>query len=153
MSYNYGARKPERVKKAFKLLLICSVAFSTLLWAAAMITPETFILIFNDDPQLIEFGAKALRIYMLVNCVFGVQIACQQTFIALGNAKYSLFLALLRKIILLIPLIYILPLLFADKTSAVFLSEPVADIIAVATTAILFFTQFRKAMKDIAPQG
>ncbi len=153
VSYNYGARKPERVKKAFKLLLICSVAFSTLLWAAAMITPETFILIFNDDPQLIEFGAKALRIYMLVNCVFGVQIACQQTFIALGNAKYSLFLALLRKIILLIPLIYILPLLFADKTSAVFLSEPVADIIAVATTAILFFTQFRKAMKDIAPQG
>ena len=87
---------------------------------------------------------------MAVSCVFGVQIACQQSFIALGNAKTSLFLALLRKIILLIPLIYIIPMFMSDKTTAVFMAEPVADLLAVTTTSILFFIQFRKAMKEIS---
>lgn len=149
VSYNYGARNADRVRKAFKLLLICCVAYSTVLWAAVELAPQAFIQIFNSDPELIKFTSRALRIYMAMSLVLGVQIACQQTFIALGNAKYSLFLALLRKIILLIPLIYILPTFIADKTTAVFLAEPVADLLAVTTTAILFAIQFRRAMSQL----
>ena len=111
LSYNYGARKPERVKKAFKILLISCLSYSIILWSLAMLTPKSFVLIFNNDPELLEFTAHALRIYMALSGIFGIQIACQQSFIALGNAKTSLFLALLRKVILLIPLIYIMPLL------------------------------------------
>ena len=115
-----------------------------------MITPRSFVLIFNNDPELVEFTSRALRIYMAVSCIFGVQIACQQSFIALGNAKTSLFLALLRKVILLIPLIYIIPMFMSDKTTAVFIAEPVADLLAVTTTSIIFFIQFRKSMKEIS---
>ena len=143
LSYNYGARKPERVKKAFKILLISCLSYSIILWSLAMLTPKSFVLIFNNDPELLEFTAHALRIYMALSGIFGIQIACQQSFIALGNAKTSLFLALLRKVILLIPLIYIMPLLMENKTAAVFMAEPVADFIAVTTTAILFYIQFR----------
>ncbi|WP_195987822.1 MATE family efflux transporter [Clostridium sp. D53t1_180928_C8] len=150
ISYNYGAKNAERVKKAFKILLISCVVYSFVLWGLAMITPRSFVLIFNNDPELVEFTSHALRIYMAVSCVFGIQIACQQSFIALGNAKTSLFLALLRKILLLVPLIYIMPLFMTDKTTAVFMAEPVADILAVSTTAILFFIQFKKAMKEIS---
>ena len=114
-----------------------------------MIFPHFFIKLFNSDAELVQFAGNALRIYMAVNCIFGAQIACQQTFIALGNAKCSLFLALLRKIILLIPLIYILPLFIADKTTAVFLAEPVADIIAVSCTVLLFRHEFKKAMAHL----
>lgn len=150
LSYNYGARNPERVRKAFKILLISCVTYSVILWALAMIMPKSFVLIFNNDPELLEFTSHALRIYMALSGIFGIQIACQQSFIALGNAKTSLFLALLRKIILLIPLIYIMPIFIADKTTAVFMAEPVADIIAVTTTAILFYIQFKKAMNEIS---
>ncbi|MEG1683645.1 MAG: MATE family efflux transporter, partial [Oscillospiraceae bacterium] len=109
LSYNFGARNPERVRHTFKLLLIACLTYSTAIWALAQFMPQMFVLIFNDDPQLLAFASHALRVYMAVSLVFGVQIACQQTFVALGNAKCSLFLALLRKIILLIPLIYVLP--------------------------------------------
>lgn len=145
-SYNYGAKNPARVRRTFRLLLICCLTYSTLLWASAQLFPELFIKIFNSDPELVAFTSRALRIYMAVACVFGAQIACQQTFIALGNAKSSLFLALLRKVFLLIPLIYLLPALMADKTTAVFLAEPVADLIAVSTTVTMFTIQFKHAM-------
>lgn len=150
LSYNYGAKNPERVKKAFKILLISCVTYSMILWALAMITPKSFVLIFNNDPELLDFTSNALRIYMALSGIFGIQIACQQSFIALGNAKTSLFLALLRKIILLIPLIYIMPIFISDTTTAVFMAEPVADFIAVSTTAILFYIQFKKAMNEIS---
>ena len=131
------------------MLLICCVTYSFALWAAVELVPQVFVKIFNSEPDLIEFASRALRIYMAMGLILGVQIACQQTFIALGNAKCSLFLALLRKIILLIPLIYILPSFMADKTTAVFLAEPVADFLAVTTTAILFTVQFRRAMSQL----
>ena len=108
--------------------------------------PELFVLIFNNSPELVDYAAWALRIYMAATGIFGIQIACQQTFVALGSAKISLFLAVLRKIILLIPLIYILPNFFADKAFAVFLAEPVADLLAVCTTAAKFSIQFKKSM-------
>ena len=149
ISYNYGAQNAVRVKKAFRLTLICCLSYSFVMWALVMLFPHSFIKLFNNDPALVDFAGNALRIYMAVNCVFGAQIACQQTFIALGNAKCSLFLALLRKIILLIPLIYILPVFIADKTTAVFLAEPIADILAVSCTVLLFTREFKKAMNKL----
>lgn len=149
VSYNYGARNAQRVRAAFRMLLKSCVAYSMLLWAAVMLFPAGFVRLFNSDAELISFASRALRIYMSAGLVLGVQISCQQTFIALGNAKSSLFLALLRKIILLIPLIYILPAFMADKTTAVFLAEPVADVLAVTTTALLFRHQFGRAMRAI----
>lgn len=147
VSFNYGAGNMERVKKAFFLLLRACVIYSTLLWAVAVFAPQAFIMIFTSDVDLSAYTEWAMRIYMAMSLIFGIQVACQQTFIALGNAKTSLFLAVLRKIILLIPLIFVLPLFFTDKAMAVFLAEPVADTLAVATTATMFFVQFRKLLK------
>lgn len=150
ISYNFGAGHAGRVRKAFQYTLFASLTFSIVLWAAVQCFPAAFVRMFNDDPNLVALGSRALRIYMAVSCLFGAQIACQQTFVALGNAKSSLFLAALRKIILLIPLIYILPaILPIAKTDAVFLAEPVADFLAVATTVTLFFFQFRAAMRKL----
>lgn len=148
-SYNYGAGNPDRVKQSFKLLLISCFVYSMLLWSLVMIMPDKFVLMFNSDPELVSYGSWAMRIYFTVLGIFGIQIACQQTFIAIGNAKTSLFLAVFRKIILLIPLIYILPNFFADKAMAVYLAEPVADIIAVITTSILFARYFSKTLKKM----
>ena len=143
IGFNYGAKKMDRVKKTFRLLLVSCVAFTAVIWLICMIIPQAFILIFTDQAELIAFTKWAIRIYMAVSVIFGVQISCQQTFVALGNAKTSVFLALLRKVILLIPLIYILPAFMEDKLMAVFLAEPVADVIAVTTTSILFYRTYR----------
>lgn len=146
ISYNYGSGDFDRVRRAFRFLLISCITYSLILWALVMLMPQIFIHLFNSDPELIAFGAPALRVYMAMAGIFGIQIACQQTFIALGNAKNSLFLALLRKVILLIPLIYLMPLCISDKTTAVFMAEPVADTLAVTTTAVMFSRYFRKMM-------
>ena len=114
-----------------------------------MIVPDKFVLMFNSEPELISYGSWAMRIYFAVSGIFGIQIACQQTFIAIGNAKTSLFLAIFRKIILLIPLIYILPHFFENKAMAVYMAEPVADVIAVFTTSILFIRYFGKTMREM----
>lgn len=149
ISYNFGARNASRMREAFGRLLTCCVAYSVVLWVIVMAVPQVFVRIFTSDEELVAFAMRALRIYMAAGLVMGVQLACQQTFIALGNAKSSLFLALLRKVILLIPLIYIMPLIMADKTTAVFMAEPVADVIAVSTTAIMFFTQFKRLLRGL----
>ena len=149
ISYNYGARNARRVRDAFKCLLISCLVYSLAMWVVVQCFPAFFVRLFNDGEELVRYGAWALRIYMGATGIFGIQIACQQTFIALGNAKTSLFLAVLRKIILLIPLIYILPHFFADKAFAVFLSEPIADLLAVTTTAVLFRIQFRRSMTEL----
>ena len=151
ISYNYGARNPSRVKAAFRLLLKSSLAYSTLLWALVMLFPKVFAAMFTSSEKLQEFTGPALRIYMACLLIFGIQIACQMTFISLGNAKASILVAVMRKFILLIPLIYIMPLIFSsDKTMAVYMAEPVADFIAVVFTAVFFFFQFKKAMKEIS---
>ena len=149
ISYNYGARNAQRVRDAFRVLLRSCLAYSLAMWALVQLFPQVFARIFNNSPELVEYTAWALRIYMAASGIFGIQIACQQTFVSLGNAKTSLFLAVLRKIILLIPLIYILPSFFANKVFAVFLAEPVADALAVTTTAIMFAMQFRPAMEKL----
>lgn len=144
VSYNYGAKNVDRVQKAFKLLLKVCVIYSVALWSISMFLPKVFVLIFTSDSELIKYTMWAIKIYMAGSCLFGIQIACQQTFIALGNAKKSIFLALLRKCILLIPLIYIFPLFIANKTFAVFFAEPVADVLAVMCTATMFYFEYRK---------
>ena len=149
ISYNYGARNAQRVRDAFRCLLISCVTYSMTLWALVQFFPRLFALLFSSAPELVSYAAWALRIYMAATGIFGVQIACQQSFMALGQAKVSLLLACLRKIILLIPLIYILPHFFTNKVFAVFLAEPVADFLAVCTTAAMFAVQFKKSMAEL----
>ena len=153
ISYNYGAGNASRVRQGFRLLLKCCLAFSVTLGVAVIAFPRLFLGIFTPDDALIAYAIPLVRTYMAGTVIFGVQIACQQTFVALGNAKCSLFLACLRKLILLIPLVYILPNFFGDKVFAVFLAEPVADIIAVTCTALLFFFVFRKTMRRLEQQS
>ncbi len=149
--FNFGAGKNDRVRKTFQLLLISSVTFSTVLWLAMMLIPQVFISLFNNDPDLMKVTVWAVRIYMGGAFALGAQFACQQTFIAVGQAKVSLLLALLRKIVLLIPLIYILPNFFADRVFAVFLAEPVSDLLAATITVITFSLQFGKILARNKP--
>ena len=148
-SYNFGAKNAGRVKKTFRLLLITCLTYSIALWAAVMIAPQMFVKIFTSDSTLAQFAAPMLRIYLGGLGLFGIQIACQMTFTSLGKAANSIVVAVVRKFVLLLPLIYIMPSLLADKTQAVYMAEPVADIIAVTFTAILFTFQFKKALKEI----
>lgn len=151
ISYNYGARNADRVKAAFKLLLKVSMCYSTILWLCIMIFPQAFAGMFTSEPELLAFTKPALRIYMACLLLFGIQIACQMTFTSLGNAKASILVAVMRKFILLIPLIYVMPLLFtSNQTMAVYMAEPVADFLAVSFTAVLFTFQFKKALRQIS---
>lgn len=151
ISYNYGAKSAERVKEAFYLLLKCCLAYSVTVWTICMLIPSRIGALFTNNKEIIEMVSWALRLYMGGVIIFGAQIACQQTFVALGNAKVSAFLAVFRKIILLIPLILVLPMLFspARKVFAVWLAEPIADVIAVCVTTTMFRRQFRDAMAKL----
>lgn len=150
ISYNYGAGDAGRVKEAFKKLVQVSLIYAAILWVLVMAAPQAFAALFTADAELMEFTAGALRVYMAAAILFGIQIACQMTFIALGKAKESSLVAIMRKFILLLPLIYIMPHIWkSNQTMAVYLAEPVADLLAVTFTAILFFLQFRKALAKI----
>lgn len=148
-SYNYGAKNAIRVKKTFRLLLLSTLAYSVSIWGLVMLFPQVFVKIFSPDAQLIAYTSRVLRIYCAAMGIFGAQIACQMTFNALGNAKASIMVAIMRKFILLLPLIYLLPYLVSDQAMGVYLAEPVADVAAVLFTVILFSFQFRKAMKRL----
>lgn len=149
LSYNYGARSAGRVRGTFRLLLRVSLCFSVTLWALVMLFPGLFAGMFSSDAALILFTAKALRIYCAALFMFGIQIACQMTFVSIGFAGCSIIVAVMRKLVLLLPLIYIMPQLIADKTSGVYTAEPVADIIAVCFTAVMFSVEFKKAMRAL----
>ena len=149
ISFNYGARNAQRVREAFRCLLISSLGYTLVFCTIVQLIPKPFVMLFNNNPELVDYAVWALRIYSFGISIFGIQMACQQTFMSLGNAKTSLFLAVWRKIILLIPLIYILPHFFENKAFAVFLAEPIADILAVVTTSILFTMQFKKSMAPL----
>lgn len=148
-SYSYGKGDKERVKKCFKYLLLSSFAFSFVLWVLIELFPSVFASIFSPDPLLVEYASKALRVYMGATLVFGIQISCQMTFIAVGNAVSSIIVAVLRKFVLLIPMIYIIPHFFQNKTMGVFAAEPIADFMAVTCTAIIFYFQFRASLRKI----
>lgn len=155
ISYNLGSKNAGRVKEAFFLLLKLCLAYAVSLWALVMLFPQVFVRMFNSSNQaLITYAGTALRVYMAVAFLFGIQIACQMTFTALGNAKAAATAAIVRKFVLLLPLIYLMPaLLPADKAMAVYLAEPVADFLAVSFTATLFFFQFRKTLRELAQEN
>lgn len=153
ISYNYGAKNADRVKQAFKAFLTICFTYIFVFGMAIEIFPQFFIKIFNDNPELVETAVWTLRLYGCALVFFGMQMAVQQTFIALGKAKASLFIACLRKVILLVPLIYILPNFFENKVFAVFLAEPVSDAISIITASIVFFFVFRKEMKNLKEEN
>ena len=142
-SFNYGAGNKERVLKVFKYTLLLCVSYASLGCILTLVMPRFFAGIFSSDEVLIENAAWCMRVYMAGIFSFGFQNSCQQTFVALGQAKTSLLLACLRKLILLIPLIFILPFFFENKVFAVFLAEPVSDILAATVTTTTFFTRIR----------
>ena len=144
LSYNFGARNIPRVKRTFRLLLISCVTGSFLIWAVCMIAPGTVADFFTDDANLISYTETSMRIYLATLLIFGVQAACQYTFVALDQAKKAIFLTIWRKVILLIPLIFLLPYVVPDPAMGVFLAEPIADTIAVCTTAPMFYWYYRK---------
>ena len=150
ISYNYGAGNKDRVKSAFWLLLKADMCYATILWILVMLFPQGFAAMFTADAELIAFTKTALRIYVACLLLFGIQMSCQMTFTSIGYAKASIVVAVMRKFILLIPLIDILPrVLPVDQTWAVYAAEPVADFLAVAFTAILFTFQFKKALRQM----
>ena len=148
-SYNYGAKNADRVKKTFRLLVITCLTYSTLLWATVQIIPKVFVSIFTSDAKLVAFTAPMLKIYLGGLFLFGIQIACQITFTSLGKAVNSIIVAVVRKFVLLLPLIYIMPHVVSNPTIGVYMAEPIADIIAVLFTSILFTFQFKKALAQI----
>lgn len=150
ISYNYGAGKRDRVKKAYFLLLRVSFLYSCLLWLLVQLFPQAFAVMFTSDAQLVAYTSHALRIYVAALFLFGIQMACQMTFTSLGKAKQSILVAVMRKFILLLPLIYLMPQLFrADQAQAVYMAEPVADTLAVLFTVVLFFFTFRKVLRQM----
>ena len=155
ISYNYGAGNMKRVRRTFRLLLQSSLAYSTVLWLLILLFPQGFAAMFTSEPELMIFTRTALRIYMAACVIFGIQIACQMTFNALGNAVESITVAVVRKFVLLIPLIYLMPMLLkGDQAKAVYMAEPIADVIAVMFTACLFFFRFKKTLeKENAESG
>lgn len=148
ISFNYGARNMDRVKKTFKLLLTCCVLYTVIMAGSVVLFPQIFVRLFNNKPELMEITSWSMRIFFIGMTIFGGQIACQQTFLALGKAKISLILALLRKVILLVPFTFILPALMENKLMATLLAEPAADILATLTTTICFYI-FSKKMFDV----
>lgn len=149
-SYNYGARNVDRVKMTFRLLLICSFTYAVVLWAALELFPQVFAGIFTSDPELRSYAARVLRIYCGALFMMGIQMACQMTFVSMGKAVCSIIVAVVRKFVLLIPLIYIVPHLVSDRALGVYLAEPVADFFAVTFTVILFTVQFKKTLQKIS---
>lgn len=150
LSYNYGAHRAPRVKKTYKLLLLTCLGYSVTMWLLVMLFPQIFVGMFTSKPELAIFATNALRVYYAGMVLFGIQIACQMTFVSLGNAPCSVIVAVVRKFVLLLPLIYIVPLVYKQNpTMGVYLAEPIADVLAVTFTVILFIFQFKKAMKQI----
>lgn len=150
ISYCYGAGDSRRVKGAFQLLLKVSIGYAFALWLFVMLFPGAFAAMFTSDAELMEYARTALRIYMGSMFLFGIQMACQMTFNALGKAAESIVVAVMRKFVLLIPLIYLMPQILRDnQATAVYLAEPIADLIAVTFTMILFTIQFKKTLKNM----
>ena len=153
LSFNFGAGKKERVMETFKYELMICAGYTTLFWLLTMIAPQIFASIFSSDAALIEKAEWCMRIYMAGIFALGFQISCQQTFVALGQAKTSLLLACLRKLVLLIPLIFVFPLFFENKVFAVFLAEPISDIVAAMVTTGCFFTKIRGILENGVKRG
>lgn len=146
-SYNYGANKYDRVAENIKRLVRVSFTFSAVMWVVIMTIPSTVLGIFTSDGEMLAYSLKYIRLFFAVSFLGGLQPSCQLTFLALKKAKISLFLAMLRKVILLIPLLYILPAVISGNVSSVFLAQPVADTIAITVTVTCFVISNRDIFK------
>lgn len=144
LSYNLGAKNIQRVKKTFRLLLVCCISGSSLIWLICMTMPTMVASVFTNDTALIAYTGKSMRVYLSMLFIYGIQVACQYSFVALDQAPKAIFLTVWRKIIILIPLIFLLPHIVPDAVTGVYLAEPIADTIAVCTTAPLFFIYYSK---------
>ena len=152
VGFNFGAQKLARVRQAFKIMLAVSMGVTTVVVGAVEIAPQLFLGLFSSDAGLIALGTAPLRIYMLGYFFMGAQLACQQTFLGLGEAKISMFIALLRKVILLLPLSLVIPRVFGtlglSQLLGLYLAEPISDIVSASTCTILFFVIEWKKLKD-----
>lgn len=149
LGYNYGAKNTDRVRKTYRILLVTCLTYSLVIWGLVLLFPRAFASAFTPDPALLDFTSRVLPIYFFGVGLFGIQIACQMTFVSLGNAPSSVIVAVVRKFVLLIPLIYVVPHFVSDATVGVYLAEPIADILAVTFTSVLFFFRFRKSLRAI----
>ncbi len=147
MSYNYGAGNIERVKRVYKRLITINVVTTAGLSIVIMRFPKFFAKLFTDDVQLIELVGEVLPIFIFGMLIFGLQMGCQQTFLALGQAKYSLFFAMLRKVLLLTPLAIILPRI-TNNVMGIYYAEPISDILAASICGIVFFTNIKKILQS-----
>ena len=149
LGYNYGAKNAARVRKTYRLLLLTCLSYSLIIWGLVVLFPRAFASVFTPDATLLDFTERVLPIYFFGVGIFGIQIACQMTFVSLGNAGSSVIVAVMRKFVLLLPLIFIMPHLVRDATLGVYIAEPIADVAAVTFTSILFLFRFKKALKAI----
>ena len=148
VSYNYGAKNFERVKLLYRWLIGMCFGFRFLTTAAVMIFPCFFAGFFTNETELVLLTGEVMPIFMAGMLVFGLQNGIQPTFLALGQAKVSLFIAVLRKIILLIPLAIILPHFFG--VMGVYYAEPVSDTLSAVTASVLFLCNIRKILSQEA---
>ncbi len=151
ISYNYGAGNKERVKQAFFKLLGVTFSVMFILAGVAVVAPGLYARIFTSNQELVRLTKEVMPVYFLGITVFGIQSSCQSTFVALGQAKVSAFIALLRKVILLIPLAIIFPKFMG--VMGIYRAEPIADFISVTTTAILFTLTFKKILRNMDKSG
>ena len=145
ISYNFGARNSDRVRQAFKVFLATAVSYAFIMMALLELFPSFFLSLFTGDADLVAYAVPFTRIYFYGLGIFGIQMACQQTLLGLGQAKISLFIALLRKVILLIPLVLLFSSFLGVK--GVFIAEPVSDITSALTALTVFTLNFRKILE------
>lgn len=143
LSFNLGLGNIERVKQTFRYLLTVCLTGSFLIWLVCMLCPQKVASIFTNNQELIAYSGWSIRVYLMMLLIYGIQVACQYSFVALDQAPSAIFLTIWRKIILLIPLIFILPHIVSNPTFGIFLAEPIADTIAICTTAPMFYRFYR----------
>ena len=146
ISYNFGAGNRERVVKTFKGLLIVCLMATMFMGGIAVMFPNFYVKMFTESEELVELTSKMMPIFTLGMCIFGIQQAIQVTFLALGQAKFSIFIALLRKVILLVPLAIILPRFVGVK--GIYYAEPMADITSVIVASITFALNFKNILRQ-----
>ena len=148
ISYNFGAKNIDRVRRTFRLLITITLSFSTLMCLLVELVPGVFIRIFSSDAELVGLTCRVIRIFIAGFFAMGAQFAVQQTFLSVGQAKASVFIAMLRKVVLLIPLALILPRLFGLGAMGIYIAEPIADFTCASISCILFAVKSRKIFAE-----
>lgn len=154
LGYNYGAKAYKRVKQGIKFVIGASFFYCTLVWALMMLLPRFFILIFNDEPELVSVAIPGIRIYFCCYFIMSLQMCAQATFVGLGKSKPAVFFSLLRKVIIVVPLTYLLPMIDSIGAYGVFWAEPVSDILSgIVSFSAMYFTVYRKLDSEGARLG